>query len=572
MEVSKLGKNMLWIVWLFVFPISMWLIYKYSNPIIMGYEWDIVSFVVLTGFISILPIVVNDTTILFTEGVSLAVFLFFGLFVEIVLSFIAIIILLIKVRIGMKDSFRLPLNSLLFLGTSVAAAFVYYLLGGEHGVIDMSSPLFILPLVGYQITRFIVNHSLLRLYRQYLQGRKLPIITKDLLWEGMTTLLHFPVGLVLYMLYVEVGLAALLYVGIPLISLSFMLRLYYSSQRINFYLQKATELGHQLAGRQKVAEVLDLFIEKISEMLPVDYAYILDLVAEDEQLQVIRYFSKEGNEDKVLPMKRGEGIAGKVWESSRAVLFHTKKEYKSITMGFMPVSVESVICVPVLRNQQVVGVFALASNKRRCYEKYQVMIVDILASYLAVAIENARHHEEAKNKSERCSLTNLYNYRYFEQVLEAEYQQLQDNKTGPLSLILLDIDHFKTINDTYGHQSGNDILCELANRLQNIIGELGIVARYGGEEFVILLPNIDKYSCRGLAETIRQMIANRPFSVQDDLLYSGEEIMVRITASIGFATAPYDAESSLDLVRHADRAMYTGAKQAGRNRVAEYVK
>lgn len=574
MEVSNRVRHGLWLAWFLLFPISMWLLYQNTEPVFAGFEIDIVSFLLLTGLISALPIIVNNVPIMFTEGVTLAIFLFFGLFIEVLITQIALVLLLIRVRIGVKDSYRIPLNSFLFFLTSFLAAVVFYLLGGTHGVIDMSSPGFLIPVVGYQITRFITNHALLRVIKSLLSKnrQKEPFISNDVIWEGATILLHFPVGLVLYMLYIEVGLIALFYVGIPLVSLSFMLRLYYSSQRINDYLQKASEIGHQLAGRLKVEEVLDVFIEKICKMLPVDYAYILDVV-ENRELHVIRNFSTDNQTDQTYPpLRMGEGIAGRVWKEKKAILYHTKKEFRDVTEGYLPDSAESVICVPVIRNKQVVGVFALASNKRRSYEKYQLMIVDILSTYLAVAIENAKHHEETKSKSEICSLTRVYNYRYFEQVLDTEFKKLENQNSGPLSLILLDIDHFKAINDTYGHQSGNDILRELALRLKNLIGNIGTVARYGGEEFVILLPDTDKAACYELAETIRQMISNRPFTIQDDLSQSQKRVMVRITASIGFATAPFDAETSLELLRHADRAMYVGAKQAGRNRVAEYVK
>ncbi|MFT4416495.1 sensor domain-containing diguanylate cyclase [Fredinandcohnia humi] len=574
MEVSNRVRKGLWLVWFLVFPVSMWLLYSYTNPIIAGYELDIVSFLLITGIISILPIVVNNIPIMFTEGVSLTIFLFFGLFIDIIITQVAIILLLIRVKISVKEWYRIPLNSLLFLTMSVTSAAVYYLLGGTHGAIDMSSPSFLIPIVGYQFTRFFMNHVLLRLIKLILDQNKekQPLITKDVIWEGATMLVHFPVGLVLYMLYVEVGLIALFYVGIPLVSLAFILRLYYSSQRINDYLQQATEIGYQLAGRLKVEEVLDVFIEKICKMLPVEYAYILDVVDEKE-LNVIRYFSKVDSPSRNFsPLKKDEGIAGRVWSTQKATIFRTRKEFRDITKGYLPESVESAICVPVIRNKQVVGVFALASTKKHCYENYQLMIVEILSSYLAVAIENARLHEETKTKSEICSLTRVYNYRYFEQVLEAEFLKLENKSHGPLSLILLDIDHFKTINDNFGHQGGNEILRDLAHRLQNLIGSQGTVARYGGEEFVILLPNTDKRTCYELAETIRQMISNRPFTIQDDLQDRlPQQKMVRITASIGFATAPNDAETPLELVRYADRAMYIGAKQAGRNRVAEYV-
>jgi diguanylate cyclase (GGDEF)-like protein len=137
-----------------------------------------------------------------------------------------------------------------------------------------------------------------------------------------------------------------------------------------------------------------------------------------------------------------------------------------------------------------------------------------------------------------------------------------------LSLIILDIDHFKQVNDTYGHQSGNEILIELANRVSKLVGARGTVARYGGEEFVVLLPDTSKEEAYQMAEHIRQSVANWPFTLQQTL--DQKQQQVRITASIGVATAPEDAEDALALIRHADRALYVGAKRAGRNRVAEY--
>ena len=137
---------------------------------------------------------------------------------------------------------------------------------------------------------------------------------------------------------------------------------------------------------------------------------------------------------------------------------------------------------------------------------------------------------------------------------------------------MLDIDHFKQINDTYGHQAGNEILAKMATRLSDLIGTRGTLARYGGEEFVILLPDTDQQIALRIAENVRQTIANRPFTVQNELDPSLGFAEVNITVSIGVSTAPEDADDAMSLIRHADRALYIGAKRAGRNRVAEYVK
>lgn len=153
-----------------------------------------------------------------------------------------------------------------------------------------------------------------------------------------------------------------------------------------------------------------------------------------------------------------------------------------------------------------------------------------------------------------------------------EYNNLEAGNRKNLSLIMLDLDHFKVINDNYGHQSGNEILIQLAERLRALISTKGTVARYGGEEFVILLPDTEREEALHIAEYVRGTIANQPFTLHDSLDESNKQMMVRITASIGVSTAPQDADDTMALIRHADRALYTGAKQAGRNRVAQYVK
>ncbi|WP_078545310.1 sensor domain-containing diguanylate cyclase [Litchfieldia alkalitelluris] len=573
MNVSEKVKYIVWSTWIVVFPIAMWVVYDYTNHKILGYEIDLAGFLLITVILSILPIVVNGTPILFLEGVSLVIFLYFGLFIEILFSQLAMLVLLLNMKVGKKDCYRFPINSLMFLTVSLVGGLVYYLLGGTHGELDMSSGQVLIAILGYELSKFFANHTILFYIKKSVYSLKAPYLSKDLLWEGFSKLFHFPIGLLLYILYVEIGAVSLFYVGIPLVSLSIILRSYYSSQRINDYLQKTSELGHELAGKLQYNEVIDLFIERTSDILSVDSAYILDTVGE-EKLNLIR---QHGTGDKpetkpFHPIFINEAISGNVWAKKKSVLYQTRKEWAHLNEYYLPESVESILSVPVIRHKRVVAVLVFASNRRRAFEKYQLSIVEILASYLGVATENARHHAEAKNKSERCALTGLYNFRYLEELLDKEFIKVhQKGEVKPLSLILLDIDHFKTVNDTYGHQSGNEILKQLSMRLINLIGDIGTVSRYGGEEFVVLLPDTDKETTHKIAETIRQMIANRPFTIRDDL-NGGAKLKIRITASIGFATAPEDAEGPMDILRHADRAMYTGAKQAGRNKVAMYVK
>lgn len=158
-------------------------------------------------------------------------------------------------------------------------------------------------------------------------------------------------------------------------------------------------------------------------------------------------------------------------------------------------------------------------------------------------------------------LTGLHNYSYFIDRLEEEHQRA-DRFGSKLSLIMIDIDLFKPLNDRYGHRLGNDYLKKLAGIFMAEVRAVDIVCRYGGEEFAIILPNTSSEAAE-VAERIRAAVAKSDFLVSK----SGE--MERNTVSVGVATYPGDAEDELQLIDRADEALYV-AKQRGRNLVVIY--
>ncbi|WML25420.1 sensor domain-containing diguanylate cyclase [Neobacillus sp. OS1-33] len=568
MKVKPHIKRLIVLTWIFFVPVGTWLVYKAYPPNLSGQWLDIFAFLLLTCVVATMPIVINEMFIFLIQWVALATFLHFGLFVEIIFAQIAVVVLLLKMRILRKgELYRLPVNLNMFFIVSVTSGMVYYLLGGQAGPnfeYDTKSLwlAILYAVVSYSMNQIIVSFNLYFIYKS-----KVSYFGKDFIVETITTFITFPIGLVLYILYNQFGILAVLFVGIPFVSLSMIFRLYYSSEKINEYLQKAAEIGHQMAERLKVDDVVDLLIQKLSEMLPVDYAYIFEVTKNDE-LQLVRGI-ESGFPNDLPSVKKNEGISGMVWGEQKTFLFSARKGWRQYANGHIPDDAESILGVPIVRSKKVIGVLLLASKRKRAFEKFQLMIIDILCSHFAVAIENAKHYKLTKMQSEHCSLTKLYNYRYFENLLTEEFEKLMQFERKQLSLIILDIDHFKAVNDTYGHQSGNEILVELSSRLSKLVGGRGTVARYGGEEFVILLPDTAKEDAYQIAEQIRQMISNWPFTIKQSLdLEKIQKVM--ITASIGVATAPEDAEDALALIRHADRALYVGAKRAGRNRVAEY--
>lgn len=560
----------IWITWAIVWPLSLWWVYESFGFHVGGQLFDYLLFIFLVVVVAFFPIQVRGTDLVFTQGVLLAIFLEFGLFAEIVAQQIATLAFLAFLRVGRNDAERYPINLLMFFAVSLVSGLAYFAAGGETGSPAVVTMFDFVPIVVYILCVFLSNHFLLMAIRRFLMSQTRAFIGRDLVWEALTTALMVPIAIVLYLLYVQMQMAAILFVGIPFVSLSVMLRLYHSSEKINNLLQKSNEVGQQLSVRLEVEGTLDFFMKKIPEIFNVDMAFILDTDESNRKMLHLRrlYESEQGLFGKWPSLKINEGISGHVWMTGNGVRYLSRKQWNHHSLGFLPDNAQSVVSVPVRRNQEIVGIITLASMKKNMYDRHHLMTLEILANFLAVAVENARNYEKTKNLSERDPLTNLYNYRYFIDLLDSKFKE--GTGSFPFSIILLDLDHFKAINDTYGHETGNEVLCELSGRLVDLIADRGTVARYGGEEFVILIDNMSCKACLRVAEDIRRKVAEEPFYSKGDFGEHSKK-QIHVTASIGVATAPHHGEDSFSLIRNADRAMYTGAKQQGKNKVSSYV-
>lgn len=259
------------------------------------------------------------------------------------------------------------------------------------------------------------------------------------------------------------------------------------------------------------------------------------------------------NEVRCRSFRPGEGIAGRVFLTARPLVVNDTRD-DDLFVGPDSSFARSIACIPMVVYNETIGVINV-TNKREVvgFTEQDVHMLKAVADQAAVAVNKAQLWDMAVTDS----LTGLYVRRYFMVKLQEEIHRAERyNKV--LSVIMADLDHFKSVNDTYGHPAGDRVLEAIGKYLRKSIRDVDILARYGGEEFVFLLPDTDKEAAFCLAERLRAGLAQLPV-----------DGLQTPTLSLGIASYPSDAARPDEMIRLADAALYA-AKQAGRNVTVRY--
>ncbi len=267
-----------------------------------------------------------------------------------------------------------------------------------------------------------------------------------------------------------------------------------------------------------------------------------------ERLSGREFPVEEGLVGQVIKFKRPLP-AGGVYRDS-APIFSAKERFSEF---------ESLLVTPLLNEEgEALGALSVASRQPGVFPRHREDILSLIAAQVAIKINLAQAHEQIHRMATTDGLTNLTNRRALRHGFDIMIHRAT-RRSGPLCFILSDIDHFKNVNDTYGHPFGDQVLKSVAATLANAVRKVDLVARYGGEEFAVVLEDSDERGGREMAERIR-------CAVEDLKLKHGKE-EVRITMSLGVAAFPKDGEEKSILMSHADQALYH-AKNSGRNRIA----
>ena len=258
-----------------------------------------------------------------------------------------------------------------------------------------------------------------------------------------------------------------------------------------------------------------------------------------------------------LRLAVGEGLSGQVALTGDPVRGFTGDRPGELRPGPSEPAGTAVIAVPLKSNGTVIGVLDLyGSPAVDGFGEDDLATIRTFATQATVAVDNVLLHEEAQRLSITDGLTGLWNYRYFTMTVSKEIERAA-RFDRPLALLMLDLDHFKNVNDTFGHQRGDAVLVELAARIRGCVRDVDTVARYGGEEIVVILPETDEPGAGQLADRICEAVRRKSFG-------GPGEHPVPLTISAGVAVFPINGTSATLLLARADEALYA-AKDGGRD-------
>lgn len=331
-------------------------------------------------------------------------------------------------------------------------------------------------------------------------------------------------------------------------------------------LEAIIDISKKVSTTLDVFEILYYTVKKIAEIIPVTRCSIVKIPPSMKYAHVVATYEDPDIRNITLDLKKYPEIQKALMTRQPVIIKNALKDplMKDVYAFISPLRIKSIIVIPIVYKEETIGALFLRTSRQTSqFKEAEINFLQAAANASANALYNAFLFEEIKQEKHKLEklaitdyLTGLYNNRYFFHRLEEEFEKARRYNT-PVSCIMIDLDHFKSINDTFGHRKGDGVLRELGQLLRKNTRKGDIIARYGGEEFIMLLPHTDREGAIKEAERLRHLISSNRFKILDQPL----------TASFGISTWPHsEIKNPDDLITVADNALYM-AKNQGRNRV-----
>lgn len=324
-------------------------------------------------------------------------------------------------------------------------------------------------------------------------------------------------------------------------------------------LQILFELSRTIASTLDLEEVLHRVTSEVPRKLNVQKFSVMLLNAAGELEVLNAHPANVGSEG--LTFAVGEGVCGHA-ARQRSRYYAPDLENEPLFKVKGERVRGSLLSVPMVRGEELLGVLNFERSVPNAFALADQDFFVAVADQIALAVQNARLHEHTLELSVTDPLTGVPNRRYLYQQLEAELARASRFES-PLSMVMVDIDHFKLLNDTAGHSAGDDVLRKVAQLMRDNLRKVDTLARYGGEEFIVLLPQIDRTEAAEVAEKLRRAIA------ESGIEQGRTQPLGKVTISVGVATMPRDATDDVKLIDSSDAALYA-SKRGGRNKVTSY--
>lgn len=316
-------------------------------------------------------------------------------------------------------------------------------------------------------------------------------------------------------------------------------------------------VNHILVSDLEFQQVFEKFLEELKSEIPFDIAMIYRV--EESFGQIAPYMYADGEQVMVLSQhfeRIEESFLKKIIQFRQPILITDPEQIMRVDR-LADHQIQSLVLVPMVYQSQIQGFLFLASKERKSYHSINLNILQPVAERLMISMANCILYEKMKELSLKDYLTQCPNRRALDLQLDYEYRRAKRYQE-PFSILVLDIDHFKKLNDLYGHLAGDKTLQELADLMRAEVRDIDMVSRFGGEEFVILLPETNEEQATVVAERIRKRVAEN--------IFLQEKEKVKMTVSVGVASYIEGMDGIQELLKGADFKLYS-AKESGRNQV-----